>query len=64
MLLHFNILFLVVLWNARYLGPLAKLLYFETQIATFVRIPKKLPLVLFTESAAFPGKSTNLSLLL
>ena len=70
--------FLMGLWNATYLGPSAKLLYFEnqiatfvgiweklllfeTRIATFVGISKKLPF--FTESAAFPRKSTNLLLL-
>ena len=34
--------FLVGLWNATYLGISAKLLYSETQIATFVGISKKL----------------------
>ena len=32
--------FLVGLWNATYLGPFAKLLYFENQIATFVLMRK------------------------
>ena len=36
--------FLVGLSNATYLRPSTKLLYFETQIATFVGISKKLPL--------------------
>ena len=35
-------------------------LYFETHIATFMGISKKL---LLTESALFPGKSTKLLLL-
>ena len=68
----------MALWNARYLGPSAKLLYFETQIATFVGIWEKLLLFetridtfdgiskkcyFFTENAAFPCRSTNLLLL-
>ena len=36
--------FLVGLWNATYLGPSAKLLYSENQLATFMGISKKLPL--------------------
>ena len=36
--------FLVGLWNAIYLGPSAKLPYFETLIATFEGIWEKLPL--------------------
>ena len=66
------------LWNATYLGPSAKLPYFENQIATFVGIWEKLLLFetqmatfvgisknchFFTESALFPEKSTNLLLL-
>ena len=66
------------LWNATYLKPSAKLLFFETEIATFVGIWEKLQLFeteiatfvgiskncyFFTESAAFPGKSTDLLLL-
>ena len=42
---------------ATFVGTWEKLLLFEMQIATFVGISKQSPL--FTESAAFPGKSTN-----
>ena len=45
-----------------YLETFAKLLFFETQIAIFVGISKKI--AIFTESATFPGKSSNLLFLL
>ena len=49
------------LGNATYRGHSAKFLYFETEMTTFVGVSKKL--LLFTESAAFPEKSTNFLLL-
>ena len=67
--------FFVGLWNASNLWISLKLLYFKTQIATFVGISEKLlPFEIqvlnlwehlkiatfFTESAMFPGKSTGL----
>ena len=53
--------FLVGLWNATYLGPSAKLLYFENQIATFLGIWEKL-LLFETQIATFVGISENLLL--
>ena len=55
--------FLMGLWNVTDLGTSTKLIYFETQIAGFVEISIKLCSTFFTESAAFPGKFTNLLLL-
>ena len=48
--------FLVGKWNATYLGPSPKLLYFEAQIATSVGIWEKL-LLLETQVATFVGIS-------
>ena len=49
------------LWNATYLGPSAKLLYFENQIATFVGIGEKL-LLFETQIATFVRISKKLPL--
>ena len=49
---------------ATFVGISEKVLLFETQIAAFLGISKKLCIYyFFTESAAFPGKSANLLLL-
>ena len=49
---------------AAFVGIWDELLLFETQTATFAGISKKLCIYyFFTESAAFPGESTNLILL-
>ena len=48
------------LWNAAYLGPSAKLQYFENQIAKFAGIWEKLPL-LETQTATFEGISKKVA---